>query len=138
MAGRLVFEAFIFSIPFILFGLYLLATASVEQEGKRKWPVQMLFLAGLALATIAWFVLIVLEKKERDVCHEPARFENGVIIPARDYPCEQNVRDVGAPLKDAPGIVPQGAVGPADTRDASDIQAGFPETQASDSPDDPD
>jgi hypothetical protein len=105
LAGRLVFEAFIFSIPFILFGLYLLATASVEQEGKRKWP---------------------------------ARFENGVIIPARDYPCEQNMRDVGVPLKKSPGIVPQGAVDPADTRDASDIQARFPETEATDSADDPD
>jgi hypothetical protein len=137
LAGRLAFEVFIFSIPFILFGLYVLATASAEAEGKRKWPIQILFLSGMALATITWFVLIALEKKERDVCHEPARFENGIIVPARDYPCEQNVRDVGVPLKKDPGVVPQGAKGPAGFRDPSDIQARFPETEASDSPDDP-
>ena len=137
MAGRLAFEVFIFSIPFILFGLYVLATASAEEEGKRKWPIQILFLSGMALATVTWFVLIALEKKERDVCHEPARYENGVIIPARDYPCEQNVRDVGVPLKKDPGVVPEGADGPGNSRDPSDIQARFPETEASDSRDDP-
>ena len=44
MAGRIVFELFIFSIPFLVFGLYLLATTNAEQEGKRKWPVNILFL----------------------------------------------------------------------------------------------
>ena len=102
MAGRLVFELFIFSIPFLVFGLYVLVTTNAEVEGRRKWPIQILFLIGLGLATAVWFLLILLEKKERDVCHEPARFENGVIIPARDYPCEQNVRDVGVPLKRDP------------------------------------
>ncbi|MEH6808065.1 MAG: DUF6111 family protein [Hyphomonas oceanitis] len=138
MAGRLVFELFIFSIPFLVFGLYVLVTTNAEVEGRRKWPIQILFLIGLGLATAVWFLLILLEKKERDVCHEPARFENGVIIPARDYPCEQNVRDVGVPLKRDPGIVPQGADGPSDSHDPSEIQARYPETVESDSPDDPD
>lgn len=138
MAGRLVFELFIFSIPFLVFGLYVLVTTNAEEEGRRKWPIQILFLIGLTLATIVWFALILFEKKERDVCHEPARFENGVIIPARDYPCEQNVRDVGVPLSRDPGFVPQGADGPGEGRDPSDIRARSPDTEAPDSPDDPD
>lgn len=138
MAGRLVFELFIFSIPFLVFGLYVLVTTNAEEEGRRKWPIQILFLIGLTLATIVWFALILFEKKERDVCHEPARFENGVIIPARDYPCEQNVRDVGVPLSRDPGFVPQGADGPVEGRDPSDIRARSPDTEAPDSPDDPD
>ncbi|KCZ90621.1 DUF6111 family protein [Hyphomonas johnsonii] len=138
MAGRLLFEFFVFSIPFVLFGIYLLATASAEEEGRRKWPIQILFLCGLGLATAAWLVLILMEKKERDVCHEPARFENGKIIPARDYPCEQNVKDVGVPLRRDPGVVPKGVEGPVDARDPSDIQARYPETEASGSSDDPD
>ncbi|MEQ9435283.1 DUF6111 family protein [Hyphomonas sp.] len=138
MAGRLVFELFIFSIPFLVFGLYVLVTTNAEEEGRRKWPIQILFLIGLTLATIVWFALILFEKKERDVCHEPARFENGVIIPARDYPCEQNVRDVGVPLSRDPGLVPQGADGPGEGRDTSDIRARSPDTEAPDSPDDPD
>tara|TARA_R110000787_G_scaffold24931_14_gene70219 strand:+ start:2228 stop:2644 length:417 start_codon:yes stop_codon:yes gene_type:complete len=138
LAGRLVFELFIFSIPFLVFGLYVLVTTNAEEEGRRKWPIQILFLIGLTLATIVWFALILFEKKERDVCHEPARFENGVIIPTRDYPCEQNVRDVGVPLSRDPGLVPQGADGPGEGRDTSDIRARSPDTEAPDSPDDPD
>ena len=43
MAGRLLFELFIFSLPFLVFGLYLLATRSAVDAGQRKWPVQLLF-----------------------------------------------------------------------------------------------
>ena len=65
MAGRLLFELFIFSLPFLVFGIYLLATRSAVDAGRRKWPVQMLFAIGLALATIAWFVMIALEPRDR-------------------------------------------------------------------------
>ena len=41
MAGRLLFELFIFSLPFLVFGIYTLATRSAEEAGKRKWPIQM-------------------------------------------------------------------------------------------------
>lgn len=97
MAGRLLLQAFIFLLPFIVFGLYLLATRSAEEAGKRKWPIQILFISGLALTTIAWFVLILLEPRERDMCVEPARFEDGQLIPARTYPCERRPEDVGVP-----------------------------------------
>ncbi len=95
MAGRLLFELFVFSLPFMVFGIYTLATRSAEEAGKRKWPIQMLFAIGLTLATIAWFVLIALEPRERDTCVEPARYENGQLIPQRTYPCERHTEDVG-------------------------------------------
>jgi hypothetical protein len=109
VAGRLLFELFIFSLPFLVFGLYLLATRSAVDAGRRKWPVQLLFAIGLALATIAWFVMIALEPRDRGMCIEPERFENGVLTPARSYPCEHRPQDVGiprprpeAPASDAP------------------------------------
>lgn len=97
MAGRLLFELFIFSLPFLVFGLYLLATRSAVDAGKRKWPVQLLFAIGLMLATIAWFVMIALEPRDRGMCIQPERFENGVLTPARSYPCEHRPQDVGIP-----------------------------------------
>ena len=97
MAGRLLFELFIFSLPFLVFGLYLLATQSAADAGQRKWPVQLLFATGLTLATIAWFVMIALEPRDRGMCIEPERVENDVLIPARSYPCEHRPQDVGAP-----------------------------------------
>lgn len=97
MAGRILLQAFIFALPFIVFGMYLLATRSAEESGRRKWPIQILFVSGLALTTIVWFAAILLEPRERDMCVEPARFEDGVLIPARTYPCERRPEDVGVP-----------------------------------------
>ncbi|MEQ9505180.1 MAG: DUF6111 family protein [Hyphomonas sp.] len=97
MAGRLLIELFIFSLPFLVFGTFLLATQSAEDAGRRKWPVQMLFLIGIGLATAAWFIMIALEPRERGMCIEPARVENGVVVPARSYPCEHRPEDVGLP-----------------------------------------
>jgi hypothetical protein len=109
VAGRLLFEVFVFSLPFLVFGIYLLATRSAEDAGQRKWPVQLLFAIGITLATIAWFVMIALEPRDRGMCIEPERVENGVVIPARSYPCEHRPQDVGIPRpretapSDAPG-----------------------------------
>jgi hypothetical protein len=97
VAGRLLIELFIVSLPFLVFGLYLLATSSAEDAGQRKWPIQMLFLVGIGLATLAWFVMIALEPRNRGMCIEPARVENGQVIPARTYPCEHRPQDVGIP-----------------------------------------
>jgi hypothetical protein len=47
------------------------------------------------------------------------------------------VRDIGIPLKKDPGVIPQGADGPGNSRDPSNIKALSPETQGSDAPDDP-
>jgi hypothetical protein len=97
VAGRLLFELFVVSLPFLVFGIYVLATRSAEEAGARKWPVQLLFAIGVVLATLAWFVLIALEPREQGMCIEPERVENGVVIPARSYPCEHRPEDVGVP-----------------------------------------
>lgn len=97
VAGRLLIELFIFSLPFLVFGLFLLATQSAEEAGARKWPIQLLFAIGIGLATVAWFVMIALEPRNRGMCNEPARVENGVVIPGRSYPCEHRPQDVGVP-----------------------------------------
>ena len=119
-----------------MFGLYLLATSNAQQEGKRKWPINILFLCGIGLATVAWFVLILLEPKERDICHEPARLENGKLIPARDYPCEHDVRNVGIPLERDGVRSARGATGPGtEIHDAGEIRATAPNTEDATRPD---
>ncbi|MFN7055423.1 hypothetical protein [Hyphomonas sp.] len=97
LIGRIILQALIIALPFVVFGLYLYATRSAEEAGRRKWPIQLLFVIGLALTTIVWFAAILMEPRERDVCTEPARFESGVLIPARTYPCERKPEDVGVP-----------------------------------------
>lgn len=103
MAGRILFELLVFAIPFLVFGLYLLATATAEQEGRRKWPINLLFIIGLALATVAYFILAFLEDRSSDMCRTPTRYVDGKLVPGELYPCEHDLQNAGRPLSDDPG-----------------------------------
>ncbi len=109
MAGRILFELLIFATPFMVFGLYLLATATAEQEGRRKWPINLLFIIGLALAVAAYFVLAFLEDRSSDMCRKPTTYVDGKLVPGELYPCEHDLQNAGRPLSDDPG----GAAEPA-------------------------
>ena len=103
MAGRILFELFFFSIPFMVFGLYLLATATAEQEGARKWPINLLFLIGLGLAVAGFVLMTFLEKREPEMCQKPTRYVDGKLVPGELYPCKHDLKDVGRAGSDDPG-----------------------------------
>ncbi|HPE48300.1 MAG TPA: DUF6111 family protein [Hyphomonas sp.] len=103
MAGRILFELFFFSIPFVIFGLYLAATAEAEQEGRRKWPINVLFLIGLSFAVIAYFVMAFMEDRTPTMCQKPTRYVDGKLVPGEKYPCEHDLKDAGRALSDDPG-----------------------------------
>ncbi len=107
LAGRILFLLFVFALPYILFALYLLATRAAAEAGRRKWPVQALFAAGVGLALIAALWMILTHPRPRDMCLEPERVENGRIIPARTYPCERDLGNVGAPAPREPSDAPR-------------------------------
>ena len=96
-----------------------------RRDGRRKWPIQALFLTGLALTTAVWFFKIFTENNERNLCIEPPRSENGKIIPARTYECERDA-NFGAPTTDNPGGIASGVNAPDGARDASEISASAP------------
>lgn len=125
MPYRIAIQLVFFLLPFIAFGLYVLATTDAEREGRRKWPIQALFLTGLALTTAVWFFKIFTENNERNLCIEPPRSENGQIIPARTYPCERDA-NFGAPTTDAPGTAASGVSDPKGLRDPAEISASAP------------
>lgn len=133
MPYRIAIQLVFFLLPFIAFGLYVLATTDAERDGRRKWPIQALFLAGLALTTAVWFFKIFTENDERNLCIEPPRSENGKIIPARTYPCERDA-NFGAPTTDAPGTAASGVTDPDGGRDSSRISADSPKQSTEDDP----
>lgn len=139
MPYRIAIQLVFFLLPFIAFGLYVLATADAEREGRRKWPIQALFLTGLALTTAVWFFKIFTEDSERNLCIEPPRSENGQIIPSRTYPCERDA-NFGVPTTNAPGTAATGVNDPEGLRDPSEISASAPRTstldEAADTPQD--
>jgi hypothetical protein len=97
MATRLLFQLFFFLLPFVAYGVFRYSTRRVR-DWKRSWPMLALFVASLVLGGVAWVISILLQPdKERNVCHEAARYENGVLIPARSFPCEKDVSRSGSP-----------------------------------------
>jgi uncharacterized membrane protein len=97
LVGRLLFLFFVFALPFIVFALYLFAIRRAEEKGRRTWPISLLTAIGIGLVLIVALVMILTHPRERGMCQEPARVENGLVIPARTYPCEQRLQDVGVP-----------------------------------------
>ena len=59
MGARILFQLVLFTLPFILFGVYRLAIAEAEQEGRKPWPIRLLFGVGLALAGLGVATLVL-------------------------------------------------------------------------------
>lgn len=108
MAYRILVQLFFFILPFLVFGVYRLLVADAEADGRKAWPVHILFGVGAALAAIVWIVFIFSDQDERGVCYVPSRIENGVFIPAETIPCDQDVSGLGEPLDSDPGGEAQG------------------------------
>lgn len=97
MAYRILIQLFFFLLPFLAYGLYRLLVADAEADGRKAWPVHVLFALGAALTAGVYVFFVVNEPKQRGLCYEPARFEDGELIPGRQVPCEQDVSRVGLP-----------------------------------------
>lgn len=115
MAYRILIQLFFFILPFLAFGFYRLLVADAEADGRKAWPVHMLFGVGAALAAAVWGLFILTEDRDREVCIIPARFEDGVLIPQQTIPCEQDVTGTGIPLSDDPGGEAHGVSDPRET-----------------------
>ena len=66
MAPRIFIQLVLFTLPFILFGVYRLAITEAEQEGRKPWPIRVLFGLGLVLAVGSWLILILLDRGGRE------------------------------------------------------------------------
>lgn len=88
MARYVFIQALFFIMPFVLFAFWRLATKDVRGT-KKAWPINMLFVAGIALGIVGWIVIISLTPKpEREVCTIPAQMVDGELVPAREVPCD--------------------------------------------------
>lgn len=88
MGPRILLQMVLFALPFIMFGVYRVAIAEAEQDGRKPWPIRALFGAGLGLAVGGWLVLIVLDRIGGEPCYQPAEIVDGQIIPGEKIPCD--------------------------------------------------
>ncbi len=122
MAGRIFLEIAIFLFPFALFGIYLLVTADAERDGRRKWPINVLFLCGLGLALLGMLILIAIDRASLDgQCRTSTEFVDGVLVEGQPYDCTGDLSELGSPRSDDPGGI---AIGTDDTRETSDPDDG--------------
>lgn len=114
MVYRLLMEVGIFLTPFILYGVYRLLVRDAQAEGRKTWPINTLFAIGAVLAIGLYIFLALREDKDRDLCYEPARFEDGHLVPAQTVPCERarDLTRLGEPTSDSPGSAADGVGNP--------------------------
>ena len=103
MTYRLIFELVIFLSPFAAFGLWRLATQEAIEEGRKPWPIAVLFGVGAFLAIAAWVVLIFMDRGGREMCYEPRRLVDGKMVGGQEVPCEKIKNDLGRPASRDPG-----------------------------------
>ena len=103
MTYRLIFELVLFLMPFAAFGLYRLARQEALEEGRKPWPITLLFIAGAVLAILAWVVLIFLDRGSGETCYEPTRLVDGVMVAGKEVPCEKEKSNLGTPASRDPG-----------------------------------
>mgnify|MGYP005996576813 CR=1 FL=1 len=103
MTYRIVFELVLFSLPFLAFGIWRLARQEALEEGRKPWPITILFASGAALAVLAWVVLILIDRGGGETCIQRAYFEDGKIVPAREVSCDKVKDQIGQPASRDPG-----------------------------------
>lgn len=103
MTYRLIFELVLFLMPFAAFGLYRLARQEALEEGRKPWPITVLFIAGAVLAILAWVVLIFIDRGSGETCYERKRLVDGVMVGGEEIPCEKERSTLGSPASRDPG-----------------------------------
>lgn len=117
MVRTVVVQLILFLLPFLAYAIYRLLVSDAEQEGRKTWPITILFAAGAVLFLAGWVAMWLSDDKDPNMCFEPGyerpRFVDGEIVPARQIPCERDLRDVGAPASETPSLPPaEGASNP--------------------------
>jgi hypothetical protein len=121
LGARILFQLVLFTLPFILFGVYRLAITEAEQEGRKPWPIRLLFGVGLALAVGSWLVFIFIDRGGREECYRPTQIVDGVVVPGERYPCEKDLGSIGIPKTEDPGGQADG-VGERQNFDGSPVE----------------
>ena len=103
MTYRLIFELVIFLTPFLAFGIWRLATQEAIEEGRKPWPIAVLFGIGAVLAVAAWIILIFMDRGGRETCYERRRLVDGEMVGGQVVPCEKEKSNLGAAASRDPG-----------------------------------
>ena len=88
MLSRILFDGFLFLLPFILYGAYLwLLHRRLEQDpAGRDTPWTWLTIAGLVLVALSFVVLRLAEGDNGAAVVVPAHMENGRLVPSQVKP----------------------------------------------------
>jgi len=102
---RIIFQIVLFLLPFFAYGVWRLARQEAIEEGRKPWPITILFATGAGLAVLAWIVLIFVDRGGRDMCIQRSYTdpETGRIVAAQEVPCEKRRDELGLPASRDPG-----------------------------------
>lgn len=97
MPRLVLFELAMLLSPFVLFGIYRFAIRDAQIEGRKAWPVNLLFGVGVVLAILGWFFLVLREGRQESTCTGPSSFDpvTGEVVPGITYQCELGLTPTG-------------------------------------------
>ena len=138
MAPRILTQLVLFLLPFILFGLYRVAIAEAQTEGRKPWPIRVLFGVGVVLAIGSWLVFIVIDRGGGEECYRASYrdAETGEFIMGETYPCEKSLTQIGTPRSADPGGKAEG-VGTREDFDGTRIEIDEDTAESLETADDP-
>jgi len=97
-----VIQLILFLLPFLGYAIYRLLITDAEADGRKTWPINALFAAGVVFALTGWTVRAVTGPSDPQVCYDPPQVVDGEVIPARSYPCDRDLSTVGIQAGDPP------------------------------------
>ena len=103
MGRNILIELVLFSLPFIVFGIYRLAVQDAETDGRKAWPIHILFGIGAVLAIGGILVFMALQDRERGWCYTEKQFVDGKVVEPTRYRCDQEIENIGIPASEDPG-----------------------------------
>ncbi|MEO0467111.1 MAG: hypothetical protein AAF216_11265 [Pseudomonadota bacterium] len=110
MVRTVIVQLILFLLPFLGYAIYRLLLSDAEADGRKTWPINALFGAGVVLALTGWTVKALTGPGDSELCYDPPRIVDGEVIPARSYPCDRDLSSVGIQT----GNPPEGAEGVSD------------------------
>lgn len=106
MSRLVLFEISMLLTPFILFGVYRIAVKDAAVEGRKAWPINLLFGVGVVLAILAWVFFILRDERDTKVCTGPSSFDSatGKVVPGEEYPCDLDLTRPDVDVRPAEGL----------------------------------
>lgn len=85
MIGRILFQLFLFALPFLLYGGWVAFVRKQDEASGGRWndaPATWLIVAGLTLSFLGFIAMSFMGGSDPGGSYIPPRYEDGRVVPS--------------------------------------------------------